>query len=282
MSFASVLAVINGEADSDSVFKTAIGVAQKFDAYVEFLFVAPNCDMPPLVAEPMTAHVLADLMEDARYEANKQRTRFDSLFDHYANVLKAEIKDTGFSFSKREISGNDNREIGHLGRLFDLIVMAKPTPEAGGVDSAALEAALLDTGRPVLVPPTGVDGVDAKRITIAWDGSREAALSVSQAMPFLRRAQSVEIIYITSGKHTETSPNDAVTYLRRHGVAAQQRTIPQVDESISDTLLQSARADGADLLVMGAYGGNAMLEYVFGGVTREMLQTGNMPLLLAH
>jgi nucleotide-binding universal stress UspA family protein len=156
----------------------------------------------------------------------------------------------------------------------------------GPQDLAFLPAELvLGVGRPVLVVPRyGTFDTLAKRVLIAWNGSREATRAVHDALPLLKLAKAVTVFSIDPEHDTgERIPSaDIAHYLARHGVTAEGSSTPGLDMSTGDLLLSRAADISADLIVMGAYGHSRFRELVLGGATRYILQHMTVPVLMSH
>jgi nucleotide-binding universal stress UspA family protein len=147
-----------------------------------------------------------------------------------------------------------------------------------------IEAALFETGRPALVVPySQKGGVKLDRIMLCWDGSRSAARAASDAMPFLERAGTVEVVIVTEhSKGDETPGADIAQHLARHGLAVEVKLIVAPDAKTADVLLSHAADTSADLLVLGGYGHSRLREFVLGGVTRSILEAMTVPALMSH
>jgi len=148
---------------------------------------------------------------------------------------------------------------------------------------SVLAAALLYSGRPVLVVPDIHNGsVRLSKLVIAWDGGARAARAVADALPLLRKANTVEIVGI-AGQGSAEIEADLVAvarHLERHGIAAETRKL--WGEDIAETLLSHLADVGPDLLVMGGYGRLQMRETLFGGTTQGILASMTVPVLMAH
>lgn len=180
-------------------------------------------------------------------------------------------------------------------RHADLVVLGQHDgqAQAAPVLERFNENLILGSGRPVLVVPyTGQVPHRFERILIAWNGSRESARAVGDAMPLLERCAHVTaaIIVPTTGEPRLDAPNGKalVDYLSRHGVTAECEVIPVshevgVDKAGAGELLLTRAADvAADLIVMGCYGHARLRELVMGGVTRTLLRSMTVPTLLSH
>ena len=170
-----------------------------------------------------------------------------------------------------------------LARLHDLTLM--PVPECNSFDRAYLQAVIFNSGRPTLLLPSGrapLQRLDS--VVVAWDGSREAARALADAMPILTLARRVHVLSVFGEKGLETGGTaaDLDRYLAAHRVnyTRADRTLTQ---GTIDTLFADYAAEaGADLLVMGAYGHSRFREFVLGGATKGMVTAPPLPVLLSH
>lgn len=172
----------------------------------------------------------------------------------------------------------------------DLIVLGQRDPADNEAfdDPHFVESVVLQCGRPALVVPyAGAFPKVGKTILVAWNGSREAARAIHDALPFLRRAESVDVV--SWGKSDVSSDlwlspaRYAVEWLARHRVQAQLHDFETAGGNDTGQMLLSRAADlGSDLIVMGAYGHGRMRELVLGGVTRTILTSMTVPVLLSH
>ena len=145
--------------------------------------------------------------------------------------------------------------------------------------AATIDAALFDTGRPVLVAPPTAPTTVGSRILIAWNGSSQASRAVAFAMPFLEKAQEVTIA--VGGHEGHVPAASLAVYLERHGIRAAVENF-SVTGSIGKAILDRAGRLGADMIVMGAYGHSRLREMMLGGATREVLSAATLPVLMAH
>lgn len=172
-------------------------------------------------------------------------------------------------------------------RYADLVVLPRPYGKDRGVeDEAVVEAALFEGMAPVLVvPPSGMRTGEPRRIVVAWNQRREALVAVRRSMPFLRRAENVQIVVIDPPAHgpERSDPGGLLCQLLvRHGIRAEVTVLAKSLPRVSDVLARHLRDVDADLLVMGAYGHSRFREAILGGATRNMLESAQVPVLLAH
>ena len=167
----------------------------------------------------------------------------------------------------------------------DLIVTGHPSKGRNDPYKDAQPAELaLKSGRPVLVVPDGGASFSGNKVVLGWKDTREARRAMSDAMPFLKAAEAVLVVEVCGPKDVSdalTRTSDVVHALGRHGVNAEARSSTEHLNAGLD-LVDQARLFGADLIVSGAYGHSRMGEWVFGGVTHELLAQKHHFVLLSH
>jgi nucleotide-binding universal stress UspA family protein len=135
----------------------------------------------------------------------------------------------------------------------------------------------------LVVPFIQKQGAKLERVVVCWDGSRNAARAIADAMPLLHRAKAVDVLIVASeaGKSTDVPGADIGQHLARHGLKVDVKRIT-ADIAVADAILSHAADSGADLLVMGGYGHSRLREFILGGATRHILQTMTVPVLMSH
>jgi nucleotide-binding universal stress UspA family protein len=172
-----------------------------------------------------------------------------------------------------------------IARRFDLSIVAQPEPGRAGPEQPILEAALFDAGRPVIVVPyVQSSGLRLERVMLCWDGSRSAARAAADAMPFLVRAGTAEIMVVETDERTsdEMPGTDIAEHLARHGARVALTRIVAAKTDVTNAILSHASDSSADLLVVGGYGHSRLREFVLGGVTRGILSALTIPTLMSH
>ncbi|MFH6783276.1 MULTISPECIES: universal stress protein [Methylobacterium] len=168
-------------------------------------------------------------------------------------------------------------------RAADLVVVGRHGPGDGdpGPMGVAPGALLMEAGRPVLVAPPGLERLAPKRVVVAWKDTREARRAVHDALPLLVGAERVCVVAVGPDAHHGGAEATA-RYLSGHGLTATTHLLPGPVLSVADELLRFCEREGADLLATGAYGHSRLREWVFGGVTRDLLRTTPLCCLMSH
>ena len=236
----------------------------------------------PLAAATF-ADVPASLIESQQREAEAQAFQARTVFEEAARLA-------GVSWESYVMTGDsalvaDTFALG--ARVSDLTVVAQDEPESSGLKSLLIEAALFDSGRPVLIVPYVFrGGFQARRILVAWDHSRAAARALHDALPLIRKAEFVQTVTVERGgrgrRETEVPGADVAAHLARHGLTVDVHRIPGEDVTVADALLSYAADTGADLLVMGGYEHSRFRELLLGGATLGILQSATLPVLMSH
>jgi nucleotide-binding universal stress UspA family protein len=137
----------------------------------------------------------------------------------------------------------------------------------------------------IVVPFIRAAATIGERVLVAWDGGREAARAVNDALPILERAKSVTVLSVNpaseDGSRREPGA-DISLHLARHGVKVEAQRRITTEISAGDAILNEIASKGSDLLVMGAYGHSRLRELVLGGVTRQILGSMTVPVLMSH
>jgi nucleotide-binding universal stress UspA family protein len=168
-------------------------------------------------------------------------------------------------------------------RAADLVIVGGRGDGSGGEGDmgAAPGDVVLELGRPLLVVPPGIARLDASRVVIAWKDTKEARRAVRDALPLLARAEAVSVLSL-GAEAAEQGADDVVAYLARHAIPARSVLRRQLEDDLTDEITGFARDQAADLIVCGAYGRGRVQEWLFGGVTRDLLQRTPVCCLMSH
>jgi nucleotide-binding universal stress UspA family protein len=290
MCISSVMAVVDGEVGSAITMQTALRIGETFNAHTALVQVLPPLAVcAPLYCEVKEQKAVNLLQNKSITLQEQQRERFETLYED--TVVKEgilSIKNTDrpkmlqFSATKWMITGHENQEVATRGRLFDIIVLPPASELPGGAKNATLEAALLDTGRPVLLAARATHFKLGQHVTIAWDGSRHAAISIRNALPIIQRAGRVDIIHATCGEVPSNSIESVANYLGLHGVEAQPYECTDTDAHPADVIIQSAQDNDSAIIVMGAHGISLDNDRACGSVAEKIIEHSPVPVFLSH
>lgn len=195
----------------------------------------------------------------------------------------------GVACEWRAPAGNAAHALVLNSRGGDLVIIGQPDPGAAdfAFTTTLANAAVLSSGRPVLVIPyVGTERLVGQTVMVALDDGRESARALADALPLLRKAKKVMLLSFADEAdvtldHAQTR-SLATSFLAGHGVDVEVHHLDLPDIGIGEMMLSQAADFGVDLLVMGGYGHTRLHELVLGGVTRTMLQSMTVPVLMSH
>lgn len=255
---------------------TAVGS----NAHVIGLHVVPQIPVYPDMAFMVTSE-LADMQREALLKVR----------DETAAAFEKAASENDLSWEWRSVEANGRLAADCIlehARCVDLVVGAQENPETDNdTQHGVMEQVLIESGRPVLfVPYAGAFETVGKRIMIAWNGSREASRATFDALPLLKNAEQVEVVWANAQEQHDKNLNlpgsEMASVLARHGVNVTANQTVNSDVSTGDELLSRLADHGFDTLVMGGYGHSRFREFVFGGTTRHILKEMTVPVLMAH
>jgi nucleotide-binding universal stress UspA family protein len=279
MSYKTVLVSLNEIERIDAVLKAACSLAAEQQAHVIGLYVIPAPAVYPAVGPYVVPEVFDGLTRFFEEQSQGVKTTFD------AALQPARL--TGQWLEVKALAPVISETVCDVGRIADLVVVSEANREGkNGVELDFVENVILGTGRPVLILPRIGDGsLDTRRVLCAYNGSKEAARAVHDAVPLLKRAEEVLLLWIDPPSEEEgsrTSGADMAEALRRHGIPARAETMHSEGANPAEAVMKKTRELGAGLVVMGAYGHSRIREFVLGGATRHALSNLAAPLLMSH
>lgn len=278
MSIKTILLHVNDERRVAGLVDAAAHLATRHEAHLIGLYVMPP--VPTLGATSMGAGLIKSGLAQFREEAKRVQTAFESACKSRPFVAEWRLVDP-------KHQGVAETVLDH-GRAVDLIIASQRDRSFDFTHLLDVpERLAIESGRPMLiVPHSGRFANFGKRVTVAWNGRREAARAVFDALPLLKTADNVRIIWVNPqnepGKSGDLPTAEIASALARHGVKCEASSTTATDIRVGDVLLSGLTDDGSDLLVMGAYGHSRLSEFVFGGATRHILDHMTVPVLMSH
>jgi nucleotide-binding universal stress UspA family protein len=281
MAYKSLLTVACSAEGALGTVTAAAQVAAAMDAHLDALALGVDRTQIGYSYVGSGAVVIAAAMDRAEAEAREAEAALNSALGAQSSSLRSSVESVVTQL------GALTDVVAARARYSDLTVLPLPYGKGRGVeDEAVTEAALFEGMSPVLiVPPSGMKSAEPKRIIVAWNQSREALVATRRAMPFLKRAEMVQIVVIDPPAHgpERSDPGGLLCQLLvRHGVKAEVSVLARTLPRVSDVLARQVRDVDAELLVMGAYGHSRFREAILGGTTRDMLEHAEVPAFLAH
>lgn len=283
----SILVPATGDQADLATFATALSVAREFSAHIEFLHVHLNAveTAVAMTSDASGGMLLGGLIEQLEQDARAREAKAKRMFDEFCARENLAISEFPADQPKWPTAqwhvetGDEARSITEYGMAADLIVARR-----GAEDEVAarlvLEAALLYTGRPLLIPSAMTPAPSFATIAVAWKATPQAARAVAAAMPFFVRAKEVIVMTVEEGRGTDDSDR-LVRNLAWHGCHASAERLTANGRDGAEALLDAAKQK-AGLLVMGGYGHSRLREWVFGGFTQRVLADAPLPVLMAH
>jgi nucleotide-binding universal stress UspA family protein len=276
----TILIPTEDHASMPAVLETSRLIAQRFGSCMEGVAVYPAA-ADFVAVDPVSSLTIASMQEgDEEIERHAQRL-FESFMRAHA-VPPAGQEPAVYSQRWVRAGAHGDAFVGSHGRLFDLIVLGRPGRAAQDPRMPPLEAALFESGRPVLIAPAAAPSVIGTNVLVAWNGSTEQTRTTAFALPLLREAKQVTVLSVEGGMTPGPTGEEFAHYLRMNAVAATAVTEAPGPRTTGETILDHARTHGCDLLVKGAYTQSRLRQMVFGGATRHILASATLPVLMAH
>ena len=241
----------------------------------------------PYMGEGMSGVVLQEILSAAERDALERAKTARAVFDAAVRDAGVPLTDMpqsqgGYSTQWCEEVGREDEVVSKRARLADVVVISTQGTREQAVVSMMMEAALLESGRPVLISPPDGAGSLGMHVAVAWSGSAEGSHAVASALPLLRVAEDVTVISVGEDADSQTVADGLKQYLAWHGIDANIVLPPAGPDGVGATILAETTRLGADLLVTGAYTHNRFRQMLFGGVTRHILAEAAIPVLIAH
>jgi nucleotide-binding universal stress UspA family protein len=272
-----ILAVVTSVTRDESVIAVAETLAMQSGGRLTVVLIGWQPNVAPVdgfVLDPL----YAELVEDARRKLADERTKIEN---------RLAQKETHTTIETYFIEpGAVGAVLGARARHADLTVVSRPSKAGSHLNSAILEAALFDSGRPVIVaPPDWKETPIGRNVLVAWKPTREAARAVGDADAFILDAGRVSVVTVDASPdrgYGERPGADITAHLAYRGAKAELFNLDAAGRSETRAILDQAMALGADLIVMGGYGRSRLSEFIFGGITREILKSADRPVLMSH
>ena len=269
-----IVVFIDGRNETEGILKFAGVLAQEHDAHLIGVFIQPEPKVTPAETFALGVGTLG-VIEAHRAQLEKIERRQRALFEDI-------VTHQGIRSEWRSLS-HWSSGVGAAAHYADLSVIAHPERSGEASPPGLVESLILTSGRPVLLFPLNSKVSRIRRILVGWKPIREAVRAVADALPFLVRAEAIEVLAVDSERYRDQEPGaDIARHLARHGAKVNVRRVSSGGEDIGRVLLSRAANFGADLLAIGAYGHSRLSEWIFGGVTQTMLREAELPVLMSR
>ncbi len=287
MAIAKILASVTGGAQDAAVIGYALAAAKPFNAHVVAMFVRPDlAEAIAFFSDGVSGAVVDEVISASRDAAEEAAHRVEQTLARECEaadveIISAPLRKDRATLSFHQIQGNLSDRLTEAARLSDVIVFG-PLQDGDKIGlTDAFVQVLTETDRPVLLATPDVPTGFARRIAIGWDGKTAASQAVNAALPYLVRADSVEILSIQRSAGAPQPTAALREYLLLHGIACTERVIERSSRTTGEVLLEAATAT-ADLLVVGGYGHSRIRESLIGGVTRHVIAHAKLPVFMIH
>ncbi len=265
-----------------SALDAALLLAQKFGGCIEGFPLRPAvADM--VAMDPDAGLTMVAVKENDADIVRQAEDLFRAFMEqHGVTPYAGEAPPAAPSWAWNASAPSGQDFVGSYGRVFDIIVLARPGEEWQSPSMVTLESALFESGRPVLISPPDSPRSLATNILIAWNRSTEQARATAFAMPLLRLAQRITILTVEGSTVAGPSGVEMARSLRMNGIAAEPMTLTTGKRNAGEVILAKAAELGCDLIVKGAYTQSRLRQMIFGGTTRGILAHAKLPVLMAH
>lgn len=263
-----------------SVLRTGLLVAQRFGSYMEGFALRPALAeyVPVDVVGGLTWITSEGIDEGDTAAAERDFERFMT----EQGVARGSGPEDTASWGWLANAPAGDAFLGQHARLFDATILGRPGAGAPQPRTLTLEAALFESGRPILIAPPGPPTSLGEVVVIAWNGSTETARAIAFAKSFLKRAGRVLVVAADNGMVPGPTHAEVAAALRRDGIAADSTFVTAGRRSAGEVFLATAASAGCDLLIKGAYTQSRLRQMIFGGATSHVLAHATIPVLMAH
>ncbi len=282
MSPKTILTSLNDVENIDHLLHTCVGLAKQHDAHLVGVFIIPAIRMITDYYGSNT--VLVEIRQDERERFKKTAVKMTEKFekilsDHDINgkvrVVESQLPEIADCFINETMTA-------------DLIVIpAVDKNQSCSVENDFAEKVVLGAGRPILLIPRGKSFEKiGKRVSIAWNLTAEAARAAFDALGLINSEAEVRFVWVDAHLNHHKAGNlpgaEIAECFTRHGLNVFTDSIVSGDDNVGKALVEDAKVNGADLLVMGAYGHSRLRELIFGGATQYVFEHLNIPVLLSR
>ena len=277
--FKDLMVALDGTSEDEVRLAHAESIAIRFESHLTGLCVNPIPEYGLAAGGAYNFAATSSLVqieEQARREADLACARAKDRFTRLA--VPNEVR------SIVEFVSDIPKRVASEARWVDLVVASAPYRNGGlSVGNSIFEAILFGAGHCIYtVPPKGKVRRELRNIIVAWKDTRESARGVAEALPFLRSSLHTRIVTVDAEGDQGEEAIDIAGHLVRHGADVEITAAKANERTVAEVLIEEANKMSADLIVMGGYGHSRFREWILGGATREMLETSDLPILIAH
>lgn len=278
MTFHAIVVHLDDSAVCDLRLQVAVRAARHFGSALAGVYLVPTAEVTPSVAALLPPSVVEQRLLESGEAQHKAELHF-----------RRSAATPDFELDFRAPAGDPIDAATAHARCADLTVVGQPDPDDRNAffGRRLAEHVLLESGAPMLmVPYTGASSDLGRNVMIAWDGGREAARTVRDALPILAEATAVTVVRVTpanrEGVYEPLSRATLDAYLSTHRIHARFSELEGAADEVAERVLSEVANAGADLLVMGGYGHARAREMALGGTTRSIFGMMTVPVFMSH
>ncbi len=285
----TILASLSGFSSDRTVLEAAVALARIEGGHIQCLHTRIDAVETAAMLGATSSHRADDLHGLLRKIAGEEEARSHHAFEAFEEIRKrrslaqcdAPAPGTALSIRWKQTESFLNETL-HEARFHDVTVMARDEE----LSPERIVSVLMQSGRPLLLaPPKPVETL-GRTVAVAWKATEESARALTAASFLLAKAQKVVILSVSEGVKGDNAARLSAEHLARqlawNGIQADIRMNHAPSVSPSLALLDMAYDCDADMLVMGGYGHSRVREFIFGGVTRDLLASSALPLFMVR
>jgi nucleotide-binding universal stress UspA family protein len=276
MAIKDLAVAYNGSRNADSAVDLALQMCRKYGAALTGIYAAH----PVRFEGNVERWISADLMTSLKSAEMEVTRSIEAKFRE--RIGTAHLPEPA-AFLTEE--GQANVVLARQARYHDILLMGQFSAPTDSRLPIRAEDLVMRTGRPLLIVPHTYEVRPFQEYAVVgWDGSRPAARALSDAMQILETKKRLDVVTVRGARESAGSGRSAavIRNLKRHGIDARHISLTASREGIAATLLGYCKENNADVMVMGAYGHTKLREDLFGGVTRDVLETMTVPVMMSH
>jgi nucleotide-binding universal stress UspA family protein len=273
MTFSTLMVHLELDQPNDARLQVAGDLAEQFNA--KLIGIAASDPHPPYYAEGAVAQ---GLVEHERAEVKKQIAETEARF-------RAALKPRARDIEWRSALTRPTDYVAQEARAADLVITGSNREgllldRLRRLDPSDL---VMRAGRPVFLVPPEADYLKLQNVLVAWKDTREARRAVADALPLLHKAKEVNVVEVIEGDDdrgaAQARVDDVVAWLGRHDILAFAKVMQGADQADQ---IKRIWQSSADLVIAGAYGHARFREWVFGGVTQNLVTRARQCAFLTH
>lgn len=274
--FKDIAVLLPVDRPAGALIDCAASVASLFEAHLDGIACVYQ-GMNPMIASEAAAVVMS-----AQYDSSVEQSA--AVLDQFEIAARR----LGIPHGKKgtfNISYAVTRAITEMSRLYDLNIVGQPDRSNPSQADLLAEAVLFGSGRPMLLVPYITRApIKSDRVLVCWDGGVPATRAVHDAMPFLQKANAIDIVTVNEDEATTSEVSSAalIAHLAQRDLPVKPYRLAADTPNIHNAILSLAADNNTDLIVMGGYGHSRLREFILGGTTRGMFESLTVPALISH